>query len=444
MVMVVFLVAGLIQNTGIVLAQENNVPTTISGTISKEYIPPPLDSYKILPPGQSSALPSTTPKSLETLDQQLQYAQPGSVTNLTPPGSGGSYTLLEPLPCSPGLTQGTNITCNGNQLTNPSISGYLQYMFNLFIAIAAVAAVFMIVLGGFEYMTSDAIQGKSDGKEKIGNAIKGLLMVVCSYLILRSINPQFVDIPSNIVDPINIPSSMLNNTFFDNMLNQAQTLQNKIDSNNNAATAILQAAQADANQKNAAIMVLQNQLLNPNLTTAERNTINVQIASLTEKSKASGGVAVAQSASLEFNKFLAAGVADKNSASIELNNQKIDAVSQDFQKILVADGQIDAANTVKNAGTYTTSLGIIASIEQVMADDSAHLGPQGYVQSDYNSNRKPELVAALNSLPDGTQKTDLANQITKLESEINTYTNWKSPGLIGSVVQTAVQLSKFK
>jgi hypothetical protein len=60
----------------------------------------------------------------------------------------------------------------------------------------------MIVLGGFLYTTSDAINDKEDGREKIKNAIAGLVIILCSYLILRTINPQFVNIPDTLVPPI--------------------------------------------------------------------------------------------------------------------------------------------------------------------------------------------------------------------------------------------------
>lgn len=116
-----------------------------------------------------------------------------------------TYTLLEPLPCNASLISGTSINCTpGSQVTQMAIGGYVQYMFNLFVAIAAVAAVFMIVFGGFQYMTTDAIEDKSEGKTKIRHAIEGLLLVLGSYLLLQTINPQFVAIPTNLVEPLGI------------------------------------------------------------------------------------------------------------------------------------------------------------------------------------------------------------------------------------------------
>jgi hypothetical protein len=111
------------------------------------------------------------------------------------------YTLLEPLPCIPG----DGVTCNeGEMQTSVNFETYVQYIFNLIIAFAAVAAVLMIVWGGFKYVTSDSFLGKNEGKKVIMQALQGLLLVLCSYLILRTIDPRLVAIPSTIVTPLEI------------------------------------------------------------------------------------------------------------------------------------------------------------------------------------------------------------------------------------------------
>lgn len=112
-----------------------------------------------------------------------------------------SYTPLESLPC-------IGNTCYQNQITGQVdlSSGYIKYMFALAIALAAAAAVFMIVLGGLQYMTTDSWQGKSAGLDRAKNALYGLLLVLCSYLILRTINPGLVAIPTTLVAPLKIDS----------------------------------------------------------------------------------------------------------------------------------------------------------------------------------------------------------------------------------------------
>lgn len=111
------------------------------------------------------------------------------------------YTLLEPLPCIPG----GGVECEaGTQITSPNFETYVQYIFNLAIALAAVASVFMIVWGGFQYMSTDSFSGKSEGLKKVQNAIYGLLLILCSYLILKTIDPRLVELPSTLVAPLKL------------------------------------------------------------------------------------------------------------------------------------------------------------------------------------------------------------------------------------------------
>ncbi|MCL5782246.1 MAG: pilin, partial [Patescibacteria group bacterium] len=88
-----------------------------------------------------------------------------------------------------------------------NLDDFFQYAFNLLIALSAVAAVFMMTWGGFEYVTTDSWQGKENGKTKFNNAIIGLLMVLSAFLILKTVNPKLVEIPASI-PKVKIPSSM--------------------------------------------------------------------------------------------------------------------------------------------------------------------------------------------------------------------------------------------
>jgi hypothetical protein len=95
------------------------------------------------------------------------------------------YTVLTSLP---GLPAGNTTT----------IENYIPLMFNLLIGLCGTAAVLMIVIGGFQYMSTDAIQGKERGKERIKNAIFALVLVLGSWLILNEINPNLLTINLNI------------------------------------------------------------------------------------------------------------------------------------------------------------------------------------------------------------------------------------------------------
>jgi len=90
------------------------------------------------------------------------------------------YTPLAPLPdLAPGTDDG-------------SFLYFIQNSFYLLIGVAGVLAVIMIMLGGIQYMSTDAISGKEDGKEKITKALLGLLLAIGAWLILNTINPAIL------------------------------------------------------------------------------------------------------------------------------------------------------------------------------------------------------------------------------------------------------------
>ena len=93
------------------------------------------------------------------------------------------YVPLAPLP---------NITDTGK--TTTSLPTYLTGIYRLGIGAAGVLAVLMLVWGGFQYMTTEAVSGKSESKGVIMNVVWGLATVLASYLLLYTINPRLVDI----------------------------------------------------------------------------------------------------------------------------------------------------------------------------------------------------------------------------------------------------------
>lgn len=115
------------------------------------------------------------------------------------------YAPLEPLPgtliqngsCDPNNPFVPDPNNPSNTIPNPNcttdISGFIPAAFTLLIALAGGLAVIMIVIGGFQYLSTDAVSGKSEGKERIQNAILGLLLAIASYLILNTLNPQILD-----------------------------------------------------------------------------------------------------------------------------------------------------------------------------------------------------------------------------------------------------------
>jgi lipoprotein-anchoring transpeptidase ErfK/SrfK len=135
-----------------------------------------------------------------------------SVTDTTPNNSPcvPKYNLLVPLPCPPDSSGNTDPSCDtqigGQKIltgfnsaqTNSngksvSLGAYLNLIIRIFIGLCAVLATVMIVIGGMEYMTSDLISSKEAGKDRIRNAILGLLLALGAYAILYTINPAILN-----------------------------------------------------------------------------------------------------------------------------------------------------------------------------------------------------------------------------------------------------------
>jgi len=131
-----------------------------------------------------------------------QQGPPQVITNQTKAQCSGAdmvwspyYNLLAPLPCEGTIETG----CVDGKLTNfdpaqaSNLGVYLNLMITLFIGICAVLAVIMIVMGGIEYMTSELISNKEEGKKRITNAVFGLLLALGSWTLLNTINPDLLN-----------------------------------------------------------------------------------------------------------------------------------------------------------------------------------------------------------------------------------------------------------
>jgi hypothetical protein len=149
----------------------------------------------------------------------------------------GKYAVLAPLPC----IEGNGIECeggNGALQKEVDFKTYVQYTINLLIALSAVTAVVMIVWGGIEYMFNNSFTSKKSGLERAQNAIYGLLLVLSSYIILRTIDPRLVEIPNTLVpqlvveewltpDVTNILLDKLQNSVNNYKLDTIETIKEK-------------------------------------------------------------------------------------------------------------------------------------------------------------------------------------------------------------------------
>ena len=73
------------------------------------------------------------------------------------------------------------------------LGSFLKQIFNWGIGIAVTLTILMIIFGGVQYMTTDAIFKKEEGKKRITGAVAGLLLSLSGWLILNQINPKILE-----------------------------------------------------------------------------------------------------------------------------------------------------------------------------------------------------------------------------------------------------------
>lgn len=74
-----------------------------------------------------------------------------------------------------------------------SLGNYLSILFKTLIGLAGGISVLLIVVGGLQYILSEVPGIKSSGKERISNALIGLILALSAWLILNTINPDLIN-----------------------------------------------------------------------------------------------------------------------------------------------------------------------------------------------------------------------------------------------------------
>lgn len=96
-----------------------------------------------------------------------------------------------PLAPIPGLTEGATADTAG-------LANFFNNLYKYLIGLAAVLAVIEIIWGGLEISTKDSVSKQSDGKERITQAIFGLVLVLSPVLVFSIINPSILNLSLNL------------------------------------------------------------------------------------------------------------------------------------------------------------------------------------------------------------------------------------------------------
>lgn len=97
----------------------------------------------------------------------------------------GDFVPIAPLP-NPGP--------EGGLATSGTLSQYVNTIFRIAIGVGAALAVIFIAIGGFEYIFSEAMDSKKNGKMRITQALLGLGILLIVTMVLFIINPDLISL----------------------------------------------------------------------------------------------------------------------------------------------------------------------------------------------------------------------------------------------------------
>lgn len=99
----------------------------------------------------------------------------------------------------------SNLT-TGAGVNSPDLANFFNALYKYLIGASAVLAIIMIMWGGMEISTQDSIGAHSEGRERITQAILGLVIVLSPVLVFTIINPAILNLSIGL-KPLDIPKT---------------------------------------------------------------------------------------------------------------------------------------------------------------------------------------------------------------------------------------------
>ncbi len=106
----------------------------------------------------------------------------------------------------PGVQLSPPILENG-EVTIPFLAQYIAAGYRYGVSVAIVAAIIMTIYGGFRYLMGSAFEDVSRGKQIITDSIGGLMIALGAYLLLATVNPATLRLPSLSLSTVRTESS---------------------------------------------------------------------------------------------------------------------------------------------------------------------------------------------------------------------------------------------
>lgn len=166
------------------------------------FIPAPVVRAQTDPglPVDASGNPYTQ-TAIDAVNTASQGGVQAAVTNTASKSVSSGFTALAPIP---GLTDISPTSV----VNSDSLANFFNNLYKYLIGLAAVLAIIEIIWGGIEISTQDSVSKKSDGKERITQAILGLILILAPVLVFSIINPSILNLSLNLpkLDTLTTPS----------------------------------------------------------------------------------------------------------------------------------------------------------------------------------------------------------------------------------------------
>jgi len=103
------------------------------------------------------------------------------------------------------FTKGANVTISNSTQT---IGEYIKQIYKYAIGVVAIIAVVVMMIGGVLWITASGNPSQvGSAQQYISGALTGLVLVMSSYVILRTINPDLVNLKVHSINTVTIASS---------------------------------------------------------------------------------------------------------------------------------------------------------------------------------------------------------------------------------------------
>ncbi len=144
-------------------------------------------------------------------------------------------------------------------------------IYGVSIGVAAILAVGMITWAGIQYATTEAVTGKSDAKGHWEGAIWGLVILLGSYIMLRTINVDLVNINLDLGKPNGGSTVSLNP--LEDLENAVTTSVNALAHTQQNVDSIQKNAEAKVATLNETVKNLWSQLQDPSLSATDKEAL---------------------------------------------------------------------------------------------------------------------------------------------------------------------------